>query len=235
MNNSEIKKNFENLSTSIIADASTKLHVPLRVAPPSIIPLTKDTKIAGNLVPVKHTGSVSSILEALSSSKSGDVLYVDNQGRSDEAVVGDLTTLEVQEAGLSGIIVWGLHRDTSAIRKLGFPIFSTGRVPVGPRRSETVNENNNTVYLGDFAVSSSDTVFADEDGIIVISYSDINRVLEEARKIYAIEQKQIKKLHNGLNLRKQFHFSDFLLVKKRKKNYSFGEYTRQIGAAIEQS
>lgn len=235
MDNPEIKKKFNELSTSLIADASVKLHIPIRLAPSSIIPLIDDTKIAGNLVSVQHTGSISSIFEVLSSSMPGDVLYIDNQGRSDEAVFGDLTVLEVQQAGLSGIIVWGLHRDTSAIRKLGFPVFSTGQLPVGPRRSENITEEKINIYLGDFEVNSSDIVFADEDGIIIISNSDIKLVLDEASKISAIEQKQAEKLHNGISLRKQLHFSDFLLVKKRKKNYSFSDYTRLIGAGIEQS
>jgi regulator of RNase E activity RraA len=52
-------------------------------------------------------------LEALGSAGYGDVLVVDNGGRADEACVGDLVVLEAQAAGVSGMVVWGLHRDTS--------------------------------------------------------------------------------------------------------------------------
>jgi regulator of RNase E activity RraA len=42
----------------------------------------------------------------------GDVLVVDNGGRLDEACVGDLVALEAKHAGVAGIAIWGLHRDT---------------------------------------------------------------------------------------------------------------------------
>ena len=41
------------------------------------------------------------------------MLVVDNGGRADEARVGDLVVLEAQAAGPGGVVVWGLHRDTS--------------------------------------------------------------------------------------------------------------------------
>ena len=62
------------------------------------------------------------------------MLVVDNAGRDDEACVGDLITLEVRHAGLSGIVIWGLHRDTSELRTIRLPVFSQGALPAGPQR-----------------------------------------------------------------------------------------------------
>jgi regulator of RNase E activity RraA len=42
------------------------------------------------------------------------VLVVDNGGRLDEACAGDLVALEAQAAGLEGLVIWGLHRDTAS-------------------------------------------------------------------------------------------------------------------------
>src|SRR5207244_7175459 len=56
--------------------------------------------------------SVDVFLEAFGRAEPGDVLVVDNAGRSDEACVGDLTVLEAEAAGVAGLVVWGLHRDT---------------------------------------------------------------------------------------------------------------------------
>lgn len=234
MNNSDIIKSFARLSTSVIADASVKLNVPIRYGPSDIVPFFKNSKIAGIITPIKHDGSISSVLEALEVSEEGNILYIDNQGRTDEAVIGDLITLEAKQAGISGIIVWGFHRDSSGLSNIDLPIFSTGRLPVGPRRSsDNFNNSNKSVFLGEFEVFSTDVMFADTDGIIVVAASHVKQILEEALKIQKTEQKQIERLINGLSLRKQFHFSDYQLMKKMKENYSFRKHLQQIGGSIE--
>ncbi len=70
------------------------------------------SRIAGRVLPARHYGSVDIFLEAMETAGKGDVLVIDNHGRRDEACIGDLTVLEAQAAGLSGIVVWGFHRDT---------------------------------------------------------------------------------------------------------------------------
>jgi len=49
---------------------------------------------------------------------------VDNGGRLDESCVGDLVVHEADTAGLAGIVIWGLHRDTTDIQTIGLPVWS---------------------------------------------------------------------------------------------------------------
>jgi 4-hydroxy-4-methyl-2-oxoglutarate aldolase len=42
--------------------------------------------------------------------------------------------LEAQAAGMEGMVIWGLHRDTANIRAIGLPVFSLGAIPTGPLR-----------------------------------------------------------------------------------------------------
>ena len=63
----------------------------------------------------------------------GDVLVIDNGGRSDEACVGDLAVLEAEAAGVAALVVWGLHRDTPELAAIGLPVFSYGKDMAGRR------------------------------------------------------------------------------------------------------
>ena len=122
------------LPTAALADACVRANVTLRIAPQGMAPIVPQWKVSGRVVPVRHYGSVDVFLEALGHAGSGDVLVVDNEGRKDEGCIGDQVTLETKLAGLGGIVIWGLHRDTHDIRELGLPLFSNGCVPCGPTR-----------------------------------------------------------------------------------------------------
>ncbi|HLO36240.1 MAG TPA: RraA family protein, partial [Candidatus Deferrimicrobium sp.] len=127
------------LPTAAVADAVVRHGLPLRLGPAGLGPVIAGRPIAGRVIPVRHAGSVDVFLEALERlgpAAAGRILVADNDGRLDEACIGDLVTLECASAGLAGIVIWGLHRDTTELRRIGLPVFSLGTCPAGPRRDD---------------------------------------------------------------------------------------------------
>ncbi len=226
---------FLDLYTPLIADACMRLDIPFRVAPPGIRPIAAGMKVAGRVLPVRHSGSVDVFLEAMSQAQPGDVLVIDNQGRTDEGCIGDLTVLEAQVSRLEGVVLWGSHRDTYECIRIGFPVFSYGCCPVGPLRLDPRPDNAlESANLGEVVVTRDDLVFADDDGVLFVREQRTDALIEMAQTIWETERRQVKAIHSGQTLREQFQFEAYLEKRAADPSYSFRQHLRVIGGAIEE-
>jgi 4-hydroxy-4-methyl-2-oxoglutarate aldolase len=226
---------FADLSTPLVADACIRCDLPLRAAPPGIRAVVPGRRVAGRALPARHYGSVDVFLEAFGRAEPGDVLVVDNGGRTDEACVGDLTVLEAEAAGLAGMVVWGLHRDTPELLEIGFPVWSYGSYPPGPVRVDAQEaEALVTARFGPHEVSGEDVVFADEDGVLFVAAGRVDEVLAAARQIWETEREQARKMRGAETLRQQTAFDDYLARRAADPTYTFRQHLRQIGGAIEE-
>lgn len=236
MDNQQLQTAFAHLSTPLVADACLRLQIPYRMAPAGLRPLQPGTRTAGRVLPARHSGSVDIFLEAMHHATSGDVLVIDNQGRVDEACIGDLTVLEAKASELAGMVVWGLHRDTSELLEIDFPVYSYGAVPTGPQRLDPRQSDAlDTASFGDFTVGREDVVFADSDGALFVpGNADLQQLMTVASTIAQTERRQAEMIRSGQTLRDQLRFSDYLDKRSANAEYSFREHLRSIGGSIEE-
>ena len=163
------------------------------------------------------------------------MLVIDNGGRTDEACVGDLIALEAQAAGLGGVVIWGLHRDTPELTQIGLPVFSYGRCPAGPvRLDEQEPSALDSARFGPCLVTGADIVLGDDDGVVFVASDRAAEVLATARQIAQTERDQARKIQAGQTLRQQTRFEEYLARRAAEPSYTFRSHLRQIGGAIEE-
>ncbi|WP_222848262.1 RraA family protein [Cellulosimicrobium cellulans] len=234
MDQQDLHETFLDLSTAHVADAIVRLGSRVRQAPPTVRPLRRDARVLGRARPVRHAGSVDVLLEAIEHAATGDVLVIDNRGRRDEACVGDLLALEARHAGLAGIVIWGLHRDTRELRAIALPLYSEGAVPAGPARLGAQPAVATAVaQIGEAVVTSEDVVFGDDDGVLFLPLGHWREIADAARAIRDTERAQALRMNAGVTLRDQTRFAEFLVARARQGT-TFREHLRNVGGAIEQ-
>jgi len=223
---------FEGLTTAHVADACLRAGVPVRTASLTAV---VGVRVAVRVLPAQHVGSVDVFLEAFESAEDGDVLVVDNGGRRDEACVGDLVALEAKAAGVAGIVIWGLHRDTVDITAIGLPVFSLGAMPTGPLRLDPQpSDALSTATIGDWSVSRDDVVLGDEDGVVFVPADRVDEVTGLAESIRDTEHRQAAEIRRGRSLREQVRFAEYLTARADDPTLTFRQHLRAVRGAIEE-
>ncbi|WP_037815151.1 MULTISPECIES: RraA family protein [unclassified Amycolatopsis] len=235
MNHTELTERFATLTTAHLADGCLRARLTVRCAPAGTRSVIPGQKLSGRVLPARHAGSVDVFLEAITAASPGDVLVADNRGRLDESCVGDLITAEVAAAGLGGIVIWGLHRDTAELREIGLPVFSLGSLSTGPLHlNDRAADALESATVGEWTVTTDDLVFGDDDGVLFVPAAQAEEVFRLAESIRETEHRQAAKIRDGVPLREQVRFSEFLSRRETDPSYTFRQHLRAKDGAIEE-
>lgn len=175
---------FTGLSCSALSDALDRLGMPGSAH--GIAPLANGQRMVGRAFTVRYgpagvpAGTVGDYIDDL---PPGTVVVLDNGGRTDCTVWGDILTAMATRNQLAGTVIYGVCRDVHRALDTGYPIYSAGRfMRTGKDRVEVV-EINGTVSLGDVQVRPSDVVVGDDDGVVVVPAGAVADVTKVAREI----------------------------------------------------
>jgi regulator of RNase E activity RraA len=223
------------LTTPHLADACIRIGAPVRCGPPGLRPVAGHARFAGPAQPVRHTGSVDVILEAIGSMPPGAVLVVDDDARTDRACIGDLIVLEARYAGAAAIVVNGLHRDTDDLVEIGLAVRSLGSSPTGPLEwSPSPPDALTRCQLGEWTVTRDDYLIGDRDGVIIVATAQLDELVRAAAAIRDRERDQAQLAREGTSLREQFGFDEYLAKRASSPTLTFRQHLAARSASIEE-
>jgi 4-hydroxy-4-methyl-2-oxoglutarate aldolase len=139
----------------------------------------------------------------------GSVVVLDNGGRTDATVWGDILTEIAHRRGIAGTLIDGVCRDTHLCVSLGYPVFSKDHWMRTGKDRVQVEATGVPVNIGDARVAPGDLVKGDADGVIVIPRVHEDRVLEAAEAIEAAEDRIREAVRGGMRLdqaRREFKY-----------------------------
>lgn len=189
---------FKTVEVASVADAIEQLYGQKMYMHHEMRPLFT-TKFAGPAVTVlmkkeeHHEGSSASngMLDAIDNAPAGAVYVMKVEDGADIAGIGGLMATAMKARGLAGAVIDGGVRDTPQIKKLQFPVFSTGIVPSTSVNHYRFGGVNVPISCGGAPVNANDIIAADEDGVVVIPRAKAAEVLKKAHELDYTEHSMI--------------------------------------------
>ena len=180
---------FEGLDTPGVSDAMDKLGLPGQCL--GVAPLDKYSKvIVGPAFTVQYVtasvppGTVGDFIEDVAP---GDVVVIDNGGRTGCTVWGDIMTQYAGTRQIAATVIDGVCRDVNKALGDGYPIFSKGRFMRTGKDRVQVQSVNQPVSIGMARVCARDIVVADANGVVIVPRARAAEVAACARQIESVE------------------------------------------------
>src|SRR5438477_6668453 len=189
------------LDTTSISDALDRLGIAGQCL--GIKPLDHSFRLAGRAFTILYgpgstpPGTVGDYIDNL---EPGTVVVLDNGGRENATVWGDILTTMAHHRGVAGTVIDGACRDVHLSLSLGYPIFSRSYSMRTGKDRVQVEATNCAVNIGDARVNAGDILRGDADGVVVIPKAHEKEVLRIAEEIDEVEGKILRAVKEGSRL-----------------------------------
>jgi regulator of RNase E activity RraA len=200
------------LSTSTVSDALDRLGLTGQCL--GIKPLDHGFRLCGRaftlrMAPVSGAGGT--VGDYIDDVPEGGIVVIDNAGRADMTVWGDILTFVAVKRGLGGTVIDGVCRDVSRTLELRYPIFSRGWSMRTGKDRVRLDAMNLPVSIGGARVSPSDLLLGDADGVVVLPREREGEILATAKAIEEAESRIRDAVEAGMRLdeaRRKFKYFD---------------------------
>jgi len=198
------------LDTTSLSDAMDRLGIAGQCL--GIKPLDHRFRLTGRAFTIlygpagKPPGTVGDYIDDV---PPGYVVVLDNGGRENATVWGDILTWIAHTRGVAGTVIDGACRDVALSHELSYPIYSRSYSMRTGKDRVQVEATNGPVNIGDARVHPGDLLRGDADGIVAIPRAHEDEVLKIAEEIDAVEDQIRRAVKEGKSLaeaRRQFGY-----------------------------
>ena len=196
-------KTLGSFSCTDFSDAMDRLGISGQCL--GIMPVDRSFHLAGRAWTLRYgtvgqdRGTVGDYIDDLGE---GDVVVLDNQGRLDATVWGDLLTFTASRRKVAGTVIDGVCRDVDRALALHYPIFSRGNWMRTGKDRVRVEATQQPVSIGGVRVEPGDWVRGDGDGVVVVPAARAAAVFSAAAEIRDAEERIRAAIEGGADLRR---------------------------------
>jgi regulator of RNase E activity RraA len=191
---------FSKLGTTTVSDAMDRLGLIGQVF--GIKPVDRNFTLCGRAFTVRnepmtagHKGE--SVGDYIDDIPAGGIICIDNAGRLDATVWGDILTIMADRNKLGGTVINGVCRDSTRALSLDYPIFSRGTYMRTGKDRVRADEYNGPISLGEVRVLPGDLMLGDGDGVLVVAAEHEQAVLQAAQEIEVAEERIRSEIMKG--------------------------------------
>lgn len=203
MNPADARAALSDLGTTDLSDAMDRLGIPCQCA--GIMPLSRSFRLVGQAWTLRYGpvgqdgGTVGDYIDDLGD---GQVVVLDNRGRTDATVWGDLLTWTAHARDVAGTVIDGICRDVDRALELDYPIFSRGNWMRTGKDRVRVESIGQPVDIGGIRVEPGDWLRGDGDGIVVVPRVRLEQVVDAAIAVRDAEDRIRRAIAAGASLRR---------------------------------
>jgi 4-hydroxy-4-methyl-2-oxoglutarate aldolase len=204
----ELVERVRALDACVVSDALDALGLEGSVL--GLFPIWEGARLVGRTVTVRlaegptpsdvapvHLGA-----RGIEACGPGDVIVVDNGGRTGMGGWGGLLSLAASLRGVGGVVVDGACRDVDEARELGFAAFARSGIQRTARARVHEVSTGEPVSIVGVSVEPGDIVIADGSGVVFVPASRAAEVVEKAEALTAREAGMQRALRSGVTVSK---------------------------------
>ena len=188
--------------TPSVSDALDKLGIPGGLL--GIKAVFSGCRVCGPAFTVRYIpcGSVKkNVGDFLDDVKPGQIVAIDNGGRTHCTVWGDLMAIVAKRNKVEATVIDGACRDIPTIVKEQYPMFSKGTFMMTGKDRVQLDAVNVPVTLGGVQVCPDDLLLGDDSGVVLIPAGRAEEVLRVTKEIAEKEIAIEEAVRSGSSLR----------------------------------